>query len=340
MERRTYSLLLDEVKAELDLQNETIITDKEYVDYCNDTIQKAEGIIHDLHEDYFKTSARMQNTLYTPPSDITLIRAILSGAVDGVNDTFTITNFTPLSESSLEVYVDGLYVDNAQSLPKEWSLQNGNQIVFDPGSIPAPGQLVGAMGQLQIVPVPVNGYGLISLQSRYPLPSNIYANKLREIVFNDADLIYEVKPYSARKKQWKVAYMNMYYFDDNRVFWYQLVNDQTYDPANPLSTNVQIEFIPQPKISGDYVTLHYLREAAKVPYTNNTNTQIDIPEFYDYIKFEMMARCAFKSMNPKYEAVCAWAADAKTRMIQILSTRKEDGSTRIDPDFGFYEEHS
>jgi len=248
MERRTYGQLLLEVQNELDLQNETIITDDEYVQFCNDSIQKTEGRIHDLHEDYFRTSARMKN-------------------------------------------------------------QNGTN-------------------------------GLISLMSKYPLPTGIYANKIREVVFNDGDLVYEVKPYSPRKKFWKKEYMDQYYFDDNRVFWYELVNDVPYDPALPNNSNIMMEFIPIPKITGDWINIYYLRETQKIPYTANTNVYIDIPEFYDVIKFEFMAKCAFKSINPKLPKCEEWARDAVLRMTQTLACRKEDGSSRAEPDFSFYEEHA
>lgn len=328
MERRTYSELLSEVKEELDLQNEVIITDDGYVNICNDVIQKTEGIIHDLHEDYFKTSAHLINAAYLPGVGPGFISEILTGVVDNVNTVFT-TSLTPMSDASTLVFRDGV-------LDISWT-RVGNTITMN--SAPSIGQ--GMYVQYQTAGTgPTPGFGLVSGVSKYALPTNIYANKIRELVFNDGDLIYEMKPYSPRKKQWKVAYMNQYYFDDNRVFWYQLVNDSVYDPANPYTTNIQIEMIPVPKISGDYVTVHYLREAQKIPYVNNGNTQIDIPEFYDYIKYEMMARCAFKTMNPKYDTLVTWSNDAKLRMIQTLSQRKEDGAPRIDPDFSFYEEHA
>lgn len=327
MERRTYSELLAEVKAELDLQNETIITDNEYVNYANDTIQKAEGIIHNLHEDYFRTSAHLINSYYVGSLSTAFTSEIPAGVVDGVNTVFTLT-YDPLSDAATLMFRDGV-------LDTDWT-RSGRDITFT--SAPSVGQ--GIYAQYQKAGTgPIQGFGLIAGTGKYALPTNIYANKIRELVFNDGDLIYEIKPYSPRHKQWKVEYMNAFYADDTRIFQYQLVNDSVYDPSLPYTTNIQIEMIPTPKITGDYITVYYLREAQKIPYVNSGDVQVDIPEFYDYIKFEMMCRCAFKSMNPKYEALVGWADEAKTRMIQTLSNRKEDGSKRIDADFSFYEDH-
>lgn len=246
MERRTYSALLGEVRAALDLQNETTITDAEYVDYCNDAIEEAESIIHDLHEDYFKTHKKLQHS---------------------------------------------------------------------------------------------TGYGLVANKAKYALPENIFANKIKEIVFNDDDLIYEIKAYHPRRKQTTVEYMNKYFTDDNRIFMYQLVNNNTYDPANPMTTNFQIEMIPTPKITGNWVTVYYLREATKIPYTDNSDVYIDIPEFYNFVKAKFMEKCAFKSINPKYTEIKDEASRIAQTMIRILSKRKEDDSKAIFPDYSFYEEH-
>jgi len=61
-----------------------------------------------------------------------------SGAVNGVNDTFTLVGKPADNESTL-VFVDGVMAES-----DEWSLLQGavDQIVFQAGSIPAPGQSV------------------------------------------------------------------------------------------------------------------------------------------------------------------------------------------------------
>jgi len=66
--------LRERVQADLDLQDETFITDSDINTWINDAIKKAEAVIHTLYEDYFITQTTQAITagtyLYSYPSDV------------------------------------------------------------------------------------------------------------------------------------------------------------------------------------------------------------------------------------------------------------------------------
>jgi hypothetical protein len=66
------------------------------------------------------------------------VREIPTGDIDGVNDTFTLTR-NPLSKDNTFVFIDRMLVPDS-----EWTLDNDNEIVFEPSAIPQLGQLVHA----------------------------------------------------------------------------------------------------------------------------------------------------------------------------------------------------
>lgn len=70
----TYSELDTQLRAELDLQDETFITPDEMLSYFNEAVDMVESTIHTIYEDYFLTSAPVSLVNGTPgyvlPSDI------------------------------------------------------------------------------------------------------------------------------------------------------------------------------------------------------------------------------------------------------------------------------
>lgn len=245
MERRTYSELLTEVQLELDLQEETIISDNEFVQYCNDSIQEAESIILGMRQDYFLTSKKLYN---------------------GVT------------------------------------------------------------------------YGLKAGQNLYPLPTDMFATKIREVVYSNGSDIFDIRPFQYGRKLSEIELLERDNPSPQSFYNYIIVNNNVYDPTLPNTTNFQMRIIPTPKETGDYVTIWYLREAAKIPYTSNSTVQVDIPEFYWFIKARFKLLCALKEMHPKLEALAAEYERQKQLMIRALKTRYEDENNEIRQDVSFYEE--
>lgn len=66
----TYSTLVDKLKSELDLYEETFITDSEILGYFNEAIDNLEALIHSVYEDYFMTKTSL--TLVSGTQDYSL----------------------------------------------------------------------------------------------------------------------------------------------------------------------------------------------------------------------------------------------------------------------------
>ena len=70
----TLKELRERIQADLDLQDETFITDSDVNAWINESIKKAESVIHGLYEDYFLTQTTQVITagtyLYSYPSDV------------------------------------------------------------------------------------------------------------------------------------------------------------------------------------------------------------------------------------------------------------------------------
>lgn len=70
----TYAEVREKIQEEMDTQEESFISEQEYIDYTNEGIKEAESAIHNLYQDYFLTSAPMPLTAseasYDLPSDI------------------------------------------------------------------------------------------------------------------------------------------------------------------------------------------------------------------------------------------------------------------------------
>lgn len=78
----TYQEIIQKVKADLDLQEETFITPDEMVGYCNEGIHEAESEILKLNEDYFLNSAPL--TLVAGTSQYNLPSGIYAQKVRGL----------------------------------------------------------------------------------------------------------------------------------------------------------------------------------------------------------------------------------------------------------------
>ncbi len=99
---------------------------------------------------------------------------------------------------------------------------------------------------------------------RYVLPDNIYANKIRTMVYQNGALTYEIPQYRRRDKFLNVAYSDQYTTSDE--YQYQLVNDipgQAILEIHPASRETAI--LPPSTSAFTPVTMHYIRNCARVP---------------------------------------------------------------------------
>ena len=247
--------IIDRVKDELDLQEETFIDDVELVRYCNAAIDRAEQQVIGIHKDYFLTSDSLKTT----------------GQPDG----------------------------------------------------------------------------LISGQRDYELPDNVYAHKIRRLVYENGSQVYKVTRIQDWKKFERLAIEDVN--NSATLYEYFLVNDTPGEP--------RIKFVPVPNETGDFVTVWYLRQANRfddtytgtlpnrvltTPLTDPSNI-LDIPEAFNYIVEFVKMKCDIKEKRSMGQIPTGDYPEVAMEFKEFIGVIQEvvpDAENLIEPDFTPYEEHS
>jgi hypothetical protein len=160
----------------------------------------------------------------------------------------------------------------------------------------------------------------------YAMPSDIYANKLRGVVYFKGTEVYPV----TRVKDWNKFLEYRYSKTWASSTWrykYMLLNTTPGSPKMLLS--------PPAQEAGAVIERWYIRNANRL--TTGAD-KLDIPEFIQfilsYIKNEVYAKDGHPLYAKSSEAVAMWRA----KMIDTLTDMVQDGDNEIEPDFSHYEE--
>lgn len=173
---------------------------------------------------------------------------------------------------------------------------------------------------------------LISGTSLYSLPTDIYAQKIRAITYNDGNLIYPIRrmrsspSYNTFEEE-----QRSYTFNANDQYYrYRIINTSA-------ATGVQIRLIPASRVtSSTYVTIYYIRNANRMAVSTDI---CDIPEFYNYVIQSAMVRCMEKEPHPLLEEAKAERDRLRELMRSTLSQQVLDEDTQIEQDLTFYQDH-
>lgn len=168
---------------------------------------------------------------------------------------------------------------------------------------------------------------LIASQQGYDLPVDIFAHKLRKVLYTNGQDIYVVRRMRLKDDLEGISRLAQEGNTGQRLR-YMLTNDA--------DDGVKMNFYPLPNVSGTYIQLWYLRVANTVLDDEDI---VDIPEFYGFIEEYMKMCCYEKESNPKYQAAVQKVAAQKALMEQTLANRFPDDDTEIEPDLSHYEEH-
>lgn len=161
---------------------------------------------------------------------------------------------------------------------------------------------------------------LVNGQAQYDLPSDIYAQKIRHIVYNDnGSKNYEIR----RIKQIR----NISNIQSEDLYQYLITN-------SAVSGN-KLTIYPTPQEDSSYTTIWYLRNAKRI--TADTDT-LDIPEFSFVVVQYMRWKCLDKERRDDAEAALRDLNNMRAQMIDTLTARIPDEQNYIDPDFSFYAE--
>jgi len=168
-------------------------------------------------------------------------------------------------------------------------------------------------------------------QQQYDLPADIYAHKIRKIIFSDdQSKTYEVARIPESQKFQDIALTER--FRSTEFYRYLLVNST---PGSP-----KIYFVPtirEDDTGSNLMRIWYLRNANRL----SADTDVcDIPEFVHFVIAYAKQRCLEKEghvMLPYWENQ---AEKQRRLMIDTLKSMIPDGETIIEPMMDHYEEMS
>jgi hypothetical protein len=166
---------------------------------------------------------------------------------------------------------------------------------------------------------------LVQGTSDYALPSDIYAHKIRRIIYQNGATIYTID----RLKDWKK-------FEQKAVTdYYPGTNCYSYLILNAAAGTPKISLVPTAQESGAYVTMWYIRNATRMTADASI---CDIPEFINFIFQYIKVRVYQKEMNPNAQTAVAILQQQRELMQSTLGTMVPDADNTIEMDLSHYEE--
>lgn len=168
----------------------------------------------------------------------------------------------------------------------------------------------------------------VSLQEEYSLPTDLYAHKIRRIIYKNGAKVYAIDRIKDWKKFEEYALENIN--KSSTTYCYFLINTTPGAPKILLS--------PPSKEDGAFATIWYLRKANRLV---NLTDICDIPEFINFVLQYMKVRCYEKEQgNPNLQKAVADLEQQRAQMTSTLSSMVPDAMNEIEPDLSMYTEFS
>lgn len=175
---------------------------------------------------------------------------------------------------------------------------------------------------------------LVTAQSEYALPANIYATKIRKIVYQSGTQVYDIKRLRGKNRFEIIADINQY---GNSLDYYR------YMLTNPSAEDgYKINFYPASReTSSANVTVWFIRCANRWLVLETDTALCDLPAFalnflYAYVHW----RCFDKEGHPAAAEKKNMYLEAKKLMIETLTNMVPDEESSIDMDLSSYDDLS
>lgn len=168
---------------------------------------------------------------------------------------------------------------------------------------------------------------LVSGTDEYDLPTDIYANKVRGLIYSKDGLIYKINKIRELDKFEEIAYIaNSTITDDLFQF---LV-------TNPAGDTPKIVLYPTPSFSAvGAITIWYIRNATRMA----TNAdECDIPEFTRFVEQFVKVKCYEKEGHPNTASALSSLESYRRQMISTLREMIPDNDNQIEQNFNPYSE--
>jgi hypothetical protein len=158
----------------------------------------------------------------------------------------------------------------------------------------------------------------------YVLPADIYANKLRRVLYDDGSQRYRIK----RIKNFDVIPFLLEQSNSTDYLRYTLENVS----AGP--SGIIMRFYPIPQVSGSYVTRWYIRNANRLSADSDI---CDIPEFINYIYAHVAHSVATKEkLGQDMQESEARKMQQQVLMEETLHTLMPDEDNEVKKDLSSY----
>lgn len=222
-------------------------------------------------------------------------------------------------------------------IDKELDLENGDivqQVEFVGYVNDAVREVVAEMIKLSVEDTYFQKYQAFPLTANtadYALPSDIFGNKIKALVFNNGTDIYRVKRIRGENIYTMLESFNQYGTDSKPVR-YALFNASR-------SAGYSLKILPTPK-SNYTCTMYYVRQAEELSLTDDGTGLVDCPEeFIQFLVAFVKVKCLAKEIgNPNLELAMKDEDRCRRLMIQTLTDQVEDSDNTIPLDLSHYEE--
>jgi hypothetical protein len=167
---------------------------------------------------------------------------------------------------------------------------------------------------------------LVNGQEDYDVPADIYANKIRRLMYVNGSDVYPIKmiPHSKRIER----YHEVAITGQSSRYEYFMDNSTAGEP--------KVILVPTPKEDGQFVTAWYLRNANRLIADEDI---CDIPEFVHFVIQFVKVRCYEKEGHPNLQLAIQMLQHQREQMTSTLTNLSADGDTLIEADMTHYNDH-
>lgn len=168
---------------------------------------------------------------------------------------------------------------------------------------------------------------LVIGQSEYDLPEDIYANKIRSVIYTKGTTSYEIERIRDMRKFKEIAIEQISPSTDG--YRYILKNPSGAD-------GIKLVLYPASRETDSAaVTVWYLRNATRA---ETDSSVCDIPEFSSYVVQFVKVMVMTKEMHPGLPLAIQTLEYFRKQMVETLSEMVPDGANKIEMDLSLYEE--
>jgi hypothetical protein len=171
---------------------------------------------------------------------------------------------------------------------------------------------------------------LVNGQTEIDLPADVFAAKIRGLIYATPTLVYEVKRIKGPQK---FAEIQRLLQTPSQNAYYQ------YDLENPSPTSgFKIKLYPiSYETLTNCLTLNYVRTVERIV---DESDLVDIPEFYSFIKAFVLMKIFAKENDAQAAEKKADYEKEKLLMLETLSEMTPDYDNKVIGDVSFYQEHN